>query len=203
VFITIEGGEGAGKSTQIQNITGWLETHGHEVICTRQPGGTVISEQIREILLNRDHHQQCPTTELLLAFAARAQLLKEVIRPGLAAEKVIVCDRFTDASYAYQGGGRGLPAGDIATLEQLVHGDLQPNLTLLLDLPVEAGLRRAAGRGAPDRFETESLAFFERVRAVYLSRASADPDRFALIDASLDEDAVWLQIRAVLESRLT
>jgi dTMP kinase len=202
VFITIEGGEGAGKSTQIRHISEWLQAAGHEVICTRQPGGTVIAEQIRDILLNRDHHLQSPTTELLLAFAARAQLLDEIIRPGLKASKTIVCDRFTDATYAYQGGGRKLPTDDIATLEQLVHGDLQPDLTLLLDLPVETGMRRAAGRGAPDRFEAESLAFFERVRHVYLSRSKAEPDRFVVIDASLDEDAVWEQIREVLESRL-
>jgi dTMP kinase len=202
VFITIEGGEGAGKSTQIRHITEWLKSMGHEVICTRQPGGTVISEQIREILLNRDHHLQSPTTELLLAFAARAQVLDEVIRPALKAGKTIVCDRFTDATYAYQGGGRGIPADDIATLEKLVHGDLQADLTLLLDLPVEAGLRRAAGRGAPDRFETESLVFFERVRAVYLERSRAEPGRFAVIDASGDENAVRAQIRQTLEARL-
>ena len=202
MFITIEGGEGAGKSTQIRHISEWLQAAGHEVICTRQPGGTVIAEQIRDILLNRDHHLQSPTTELLLAFAARAQLLDEIIRPALEASKTIVCDRFTDATYAYQGGGRKLPTDDIATLEQLVHGDLQPDLTFLLDLPVETGMRRAAGRGAPDRFEEESMAFFERVRHVYLSRSKAEPDRFVVIDASLDEDAVWEQIREVLESRL-
>jgi len=136
-------------------------------------------------------------------FAARAQHLEELIRPALGRGEWVLCDRFTDATWAYQGGGRGLAAGDIAALETLVHGDLQPDLTLLLDLPVEEGLRRASFRSEADRFEQEPAAFFERVRAAYLERAAAAPQRFAVIDASRDMETVWLQIRSVLQERLS
>ena len=201
-FISLEGGEGAGKSTQNKRIVKWLSEQGHVVIETREPGGTVISEQIRQLLLDTRNAGLDPVSELLLMFAARSQLVQEVIRPALAEGKVIVCDRFTDASYAYQGGGRQLGAETVAGLEKLVLGDLRPELTLLFDLPVETGMQRVAGRGAADRFEAESVRFFERVRNAYLARAAADPNRFQVIDASANEDEVWEQVRKILQTRL-
>lgn len=201
-FISLEGGEGAGKSTQNRHIVTWLEEHGLTVIETREPGGTVISEQIRKVLLDTRNAGLNPISELLLMFAARSQLVEEVIRPALAEGKVVVCDRFTDASYAYQGGGRQLGADTVAQVEKLVLGDLRPDLTLLFDIPVEAGMQRVAGRGAVDRFEAESLRFFERVRNVYLARADADPCRFQVIDASVSENQVWEQVRRILQARL-
>jgi dTMP kinase len=201
-FITIEGGEGAGKSTMAARIAAWLEQRGRRVVQTREPGGTQLAEDIREILLDRRNHALSGLAELLLMFAARAQHLEQLIRPALERGDTVLCDRFTDATWAYQGGGRGLPQDPIATLERLVHGDLQPQLTLLLDLPVEQGLARAARRGASDRFESESIAFFERVRTAYLARAAAEPGRFAVVDATPAPDAVWAQIESVLEARL-
>ena len=199
LFITLEGGEGAGKSTQKTNITAWLLARGKDVIETREPGGTAISEQIRQVLLDTRNAGLASRTEALLMFAARDQLLQEVIRPALARGKVVVCDRFTDASYAYQGGGRQLGAAAIATLEKFVHPDLQPDLTLLFDIPIEQGLHRVAGRGESDRIEQEAISFFERVRAAYQQRADADPQRFKVIDASLQPEQVWQQVEAVLE----
>ena len=201
-FITIEGGEGAGKSTMMERVAGWLEQRDMTVVQTREPGGTELAELIRDILLDRQHDSLSSQAELLLMFAARAQHLHEVIRPALARGEAVLCDRFTDATWAYQGGGRQLAAGDIATLENLVHGDLQPGLTLLLDLPVEQGMRRAARRSESDRFEMESLQFFERVRNAYLDRARQHTGRFAVIDASLDETRVWTQIESALNARL-
>jgi len=201
-FITIEGGEGAGKSTMMERVAGWLETHGHRVVRTREPGGTALAEKLRDILLDRNSDGLADQAELLLVFAARAQHLAELIRPALRRGETVLCDRFTDATWAYQGGGRGLPAREIATLEELVHGDLQPDLTLLLDLPVEQGLRRASNRSVSDRFEIESLAFFERVRAAYLERAATADGRFARIDASGAIERVWAQVERVLEERL-
>ena len=201
-FITIEGGEGAGKSTMVERITDWLQSLGHEVIRTREPGGTVLAEKIRAILLDDEHMDLCSQAELLLLFASRAQHLDELIRPALKRGTTVLCDRFTDASWAYQGGGRQMSTDLIARLEQMVHGDLQPDLTLLLDLPVELGLDRAARRSEADRFEQESRRFFERVRQAYLDRAASQSDRFAVIDASGDVDQVWSQIKAVLETRL-
>lgn len=201
-FLTIEGGEGAGKSTMMERVAAWLESGGHRVVQTREPGGTELAEKLRDILLDKTHTVLSAQTELLLVFASRSQHLAELIRPVLQRGDTVLCDRFTDATWAYQGGGRGVPADDIATLEQLVHGDLQPDLTLLLDLPVEVGLRRASRRGASDRFETESLGFFERVREAYLQRASAAPERFAVIDASGNMDQVWEQVEAVLQRRM-
>ena len=196
-FITLEGGEGAGKSTQAQRIARYLERQGHSVCLTRQPGGTTLAEELRRMLKNTAQ-DIAPLTELLLLFAARAQFLDEVVRPALAAGQVVVCDRFTDSSYAYQGGGRGLPERDIATLEQLVHGDLQPGLTLLFDLDVRLGHERVASRGDADRFEREDQAFFERVRRAYLARAAQYPGRFRVIQAGVDHDLVWQQVEAVL-----
>lgn len=201
-FITVEGGEGAGKTTMMDRMVDWLAAHGRHVVRTREPGGTELAEKLREILLDKGNAGLSGQAELLLMFASRAQHLDEVIRPALQRGDTVLCDRFTDATWAYQGGGRGLPLDDIAALERLVHGDLQPDLTLLLDLPVEQGLRRASKRGESDRFEEESRAFFERVREAYLQRARSAPDRFAVIDASGSEDEVWAQVDDILQRRL-
>jgi len=200
-FVTIEGGEGAGKSTMINRVAAWLEKAGHRVVMTREPGGTDLAEKIRAILLDRGNGSISSQAELLLVFASRAQHLAELIRPALSRGETVLCDRFTDATWAYQGGGRELPGRDIGILESLVHGDLQPDLTLLLDLPVEQGMQRASRRSEADRFEQESTAFFKRVREAYLQRAEASPDRFAVIDASLDEGGVWAQIETVLREK--
>jgi dTMP kinase len=201
-FISLEGGEGAGKSTQNKRIVKWLSDHGSSVIETREPGGTVISEQIRRLLLDTRNAGLNAISELLMMFAARSQLAHEVILPALADGKVIVCDRFTDASYAYQGGGRQLGAETVAIVDKLVLKGLQPDLTLLFDVPVELGMKRVAGRGEADRFEIESIRFFERVRNAYLERAAADPQRFRVIDASQDEEQVWEQVQELLRVRL-
>ncbi|MEJ8568353.1 dTMP kinase [Elongatibacter sediminis] len=201
-FITFEGGEGAGKSTMVARARGWLEAHGHEVVQSREPGGTPLAERIRAIVLDHDHESFDPVAELLLVFAARAQHLAELIRPSLAAGKTVLCDRFTDATWAYQGAGRDGPLELIGQLEQAVHGDLQPDLTILLDVPVETGMRRMAGRGEADRIEQESMAFFERVRRNYLERAAAAPERFAVVDAGAGLEAVWRSVEGVLERRL-
>jgi dTMP kinase len=201
-FITIEGGEGAGKSTMMDRLADWLESHGHRVVRTREPGGTVLAEKIRAILLDDQHGELSGQSELLLVFASRAQHLEELIRPALARGDTVLCDRFTDASWAYQGGGRQMPLEWITALEQMVHGDLQPDLTLLLDLPVEQGLERASRRGEADRFEQESPEFFKRVRQAYLACAKSSADRFEIIDASGNMDQVWLQIESVLQRRL-
>ncbi len=201
-FISLEGGEGAGKSTQNRRIVEWLDGHGKTVVETREPGGTVVSEQIRQLLLDTRNVGLNATAELLMMFAARSQLVQEVILPALADGKVVVCDRFADASYAYQGGGRQLGAETVAVVERLVLKDLQPDLTLLFDVPVDVGMTRVAGRGEADRFEVESVRFFERVRNAYLERASANPQRFRVIDASLDEAKVWLQVESVLKAGL-
>jgi len=201
-FISLEGGEGAGKSTQNKRIVSWLERHGRQVVETREPGGTVVSEQVRQVLLDTRNAGLNPVAELLLVFAARSQLVQEVIQPALTQGKVVVCDRFADASYAYQGGGRSLGAATVGQVEQIVLGGLQPDLTLLFDIPVEQGMTRVAGRGAADRFESETVAFFERVRNAYLERAAANPERFRIIDASLDEEGVWAQVKAALKEGL-
>lgn len=184
LFITLEGPEGAGKSTNRDYLAGHLRDQGLNVLLTREPGGTPLAERIRELLLAPSDEKMDADTELLLVFAARAQHLAEVIRPALARGEVVLCDRFTDATYAYQGGGRGLCVERIATLEQFVQGGLQPDMTLLFDLPVDVGLSRAAARGRLDRFEQEGLGFFEAVRQAYLGRAKADPQRYRLIDAA-------------------
>lgn len=201
-FISLEGGEGAGKSTQNRRIVEWLNDHGKSVVETREPGGTFVSEQIRKVLLDTRNAGLNATAELLMMFAARSQLVEEVIRPSIAQGKVIVCDRFADASYAYQGGGRQLGAETVAVVERLVLKDLQPDLTLLFDVPVDVGMNRVASRGEADRFEIESIRFFERVRTAYLERAAANPQRFRVIDASLDETQVWQQVERVLKASL-
>jgi len=201
-FITMEGGEGAGKSTMMDRVAHWLEDSGYRVVTTREPGGTALAEKLREVLLDRENSSLAGQAELLLLFAARAQHLDELIRPSLERGDWVLCDRFTDATWAYQGGGRDLPLADIEILENLVHGDLQPDLTLLLDLPVEQGMKRAGERSQADRFEQESIAFFEKVRNAYLQRARVSPGRFAVIDASGSRDEVWAQIATVLVDRL-
>ncbi|UCO96571.1 dTMP kinase [Metapseudomonas lalkuanensis] len=185
LFITLEGPEGAGKSTNREYLAERLRSHGIEVVLTREPGGTPLAERIRELLLTPSDEAMGVDTELLLVFAARAQHLEGVIKPALARGAVVLCDRFTDATYAYQGGGRGLPEERIALLENFVQGDLRPDLTLVFDLPVEVGLTRAAARGRLDRFEQEKRSFFESVRQTYLQRAQAVADRYKVIDASL------------------
>ena len=202
-FITLEGGEGAGKSTQLQTVAACLTAAGIPFLTTREPGGTPRAEAIRGLLLSPGEREPMASkTELLLMFAARAQHVKQRIEPALAAGTWVLCDRFTDATWAYQGGGRGLPLEDIGALEHLVHGDLQPELTLLLDIPVAQGLRRASHRGETDRFEEESTGFFERVRRAYLARAAAAPERFAIVDASAGLEEVWAQVESVLQQRV-
>jgi len=198
-FITVEGSEGVGKSSNLDFIESLLREAGKDVVRTREPGGTELGETLRGILLDARQKAICDDAELLLMFAARAQHLAEVIRPALAAGKWVLCDRFTDATYAYQGGGRGIPFERIAVLEQWVQGDLRPDLTLLLDMPVAAGLARAGERSEPDRFEQEQIAFFERVRRAYLERARQAPERFRIIDASPPLPEVQDQIRKALE----
>jgi len=199
-FITLEGGEGAGKSTQNKRIVEWLQTRGKTVIEAREPGGTPVSEQVRQVLLDTRNAGLNPIAELLLMFAARSQLVQDVIEPALDAGHVVVCDRFADASYAYQGGGRKLGAAAVEQVEDIVLQGLQPDLTLLFDVPVELGMARIAGRGAADRFESETVAFFNRVRQAYLERAAIHPERFRVIDASGDEGQVWQQVEAILLS---
>ncbi|MEE4659329.1 MAG: dTMP kinase [Halieaceae bacterium] len=181
-FLTVEGGEGVGKSTNIAVIEEWMSAQGIAYVLTREPGGTPLAEQIRQLLLDTHDEEVEPVAELLLMFSARAQHIARVIEPALAQGQWVICDRFTDATFAYQGGGRGLPEAWIEQLEQLVQGTLQPDLTLLLDAPVDVGMGRASGRGELDRFEQEQRAFFDRVRACYLARAAAAPGRFRVID---------------------
>jgi dTMP kinase len=201
-FITLEGSEGVGKSTNIAFIRDWFAARSLSLCLTREPGGTPLAESIRGLLLAPRDEAMAADAELLLVFAARAQHLAQVIRPALDAGGWVLCDRFTDATYAYQGGGRGLDTGTIASLETLVQGSLRPGLTLLLDVPVEIGLARAAQRGEKDRFELEKLEFFERVRVAYLARAQALPQQFRLIDASRSLAEVQEQIAAVLDTHV-
>lgn len=202
LFITLEGPEGAGKSTNRDYLAARLREQGVDVVMTREPGGTPLAERIRELLLAPSDEPMAVDTELLLMFAARAQHLAEVIRPALARGAVVLCDRFTDATYAYQGGGRGLSVERIAILESFVQGELRPDLTLVFDLPVEVGLARAAARGRLDRFEQEGQAFFEAVRQAYLQRAAQQPQRYSLLDAAQPLDAVQRAIDALLPSLL-
>ncbi|MGH8588713.1 MAG: dTMP kinase [Gammaproteobacteria bacterium] len=195
VFITIEGIEGVGKSTQAGLIAGYLRDAGLRVVETREPGGTEVGEGIREILLRPAPTPMDVETELLLMFAARAEHIARVVAPALAHGAWVVCDRFTDASYAYQGGGRGIPAARIAVLEDFVQGGLNPHLTLLLDAPLDVALARTRGRGRADRFDLEAPGFFEAVRMAYLERARRDPRRIRVIDASPSVDEVATAIR--------
>lgn len=198
LFITLEGPEGAGKTTNREFLAERLRAAGRQVLLTREPGGTPLAERIRELLLTPSDEPMASDTELLLMFAARAQHLEQVIRPALAAGKVVLCDRFTDATYAYQGGGRGLSEERIAVLETFVQGDLRPDLTMVFDLPVEVGLARAAARGRLDRFEQEGREFFEAVRQAYLRRAARYPERYRVIDAGQPLDQVQQQLERLL-----
>ena len=184
LFITFEGGEGCGKSFQSRALHERLSRQAIPVRLTREPGGTPLGEAVRTLLLDPDNRGMSSDTELLLIFAARAEHLHKVIRPALESGGWVLSDRFTDATFAYQGGGRGIEAARIVTLEEWVQGDLRPDLTLLLDVPVEAGMSRITGRGQPDRFEREDREFFQRIRSSYLQRAAAEPQRFRRIDAS-------------------
>ena len=201
-FITLEGIEGVGKSTHMQFVAARLRGRGLTVLETREPGGTPEADEIRTTLLKVRGGAFDPMAELLLMFAARAVHLERLIRPALAAGTWVVCDRFTDASYAYQGGGRGIPASRIAALERMVLKGLKPDLTLLLDAHIEVGMARARDRGQLDRFEQEQDAFFTRVRRVYLSRARREPRRMRRVDASRDIAAVQADLAAVLDERL-
>ena len=206
IFITIEGGEGVGKSTQMAGLRDFLIAQGREVVVTREPGGTDRAERIRALLLESVAEPMSPACELLLVFAGRATHLQNLIEPALERGAWVICDRFTDATYAYQGGGRGMDAGQIAALEQLVQGSLRPDLTLLLDAPVDIASARARHRnqqrGGGDRFESERHDFFARVRAAYLERAHQEPHRFCIIDATADARAVGDSIAAAVRARL-
>ena len=193
-FITLEGMDGAGKSTHIPTIIAALETRGISVVSTREPGGTALGEQLREILL---HHPMNPETEALLMFAARKEHIATVIEPALASGKYVVSDRFSDASYAYQSGGRGVAADKIEQLEAWVHPELQPDLTILFDVSVEISVARLADARAPDKFERQNSDFFTRIRNAYLQRAKNAPERFRVIDSSQSIDQVK---KAVLQA---
>jgi dTMP kinase len=197
-FITLEGGEGAGKTTLLNGLRDYLVQRGANLVQTREPGGTPLGEAARAIVLDPAMHGMCAESELLLMFAARAQLVREVIDPALAAGQWVLADRYVDASYAYQGGGRGQPTARIAELESWACAGVTPDLTLLLDLPVALGRARAAGRGQADRIEVEADAFFERVRESYRARAAAEPARFVLLDASAAPAQVLIAAQAAL-----
>jgi dTMP kinase len=204
-FITFEGGEGVGKSTQITRAAAWLEAEGIEVVLTREPGGTPRAEQLRCMLLERTDEPMPQSCELLLMFAARASHLANLIEPSVARGAWVLCDRFTDATYAYQGGGRGIPASDIDALVRIVHPQRQPDLTVLLDAPIAVGTARARlrnGADGPDRFESERAEFFERVRQNYLQRAAREPARFRVVDATGTLEQVEMAVRAALQPML-
>ncbi|MDR2875127.1 MAG: dTMP kinase [Methylobacillus sp.] len=194
-FITLEGVDGAGKSTHIPFIADTLRARGREVLLTREPGGTALGEKLRELLLREP---MCPETETLLMFAARREHLEQVIRPALARGAVVISDRFTDASFAYQCGGRGVPVAKVAQLEQWVQGDFQPDLTLLFDLPVAVSTQRLANARDPDRFEQEGADFFDRIRNAYLARAAQFPQRFRVIDSGRAIPEIQAELQAML-----
>ena len=202
MLVTLEGIEGVGKSTHLAFIAKTLEKKGFRTLVTREPGGTALGEAVREILLHGDGLKILPEAELLLMFTARSQHIAEIILPALEQGSVVICDRFTDASYAYQGGGRGIPEKSISILKKWVQKDLSPDLTLLFDATVETGLKRAESRGGADRFESENINFFNRVRQCYLDKATREPGRIKVIDAEQDIPSVEKQISAVLETIL-
>ena len=201
-FITLEGGEGVGKSTNLIFIKQLLEDAGIDVVTTREPGGTILAENIRQLLLDNSEEAVSETTELLLMFAARAQHIQQVINPALAQGQWVLCDRFTDATYAYQGGGRGMDVKMIEWLEQKVQGNVRPDLTLLLDAPIAVGMERANKRGELDRFEQEKHDFFERVRSAYLARANQNQQVMKIINADQPLNKVQKQIAAFVQSFL-
>jgi dTMP kinase len=203
-FVTVEGIEGVGKSTQIARLSRALSERGIEHVVTREPGGTALAERIRALVLEAGKEVPTATAELLLMFAARSQHLEQLIEPNLKAGRWVLCDRFTDATYAYQGGGRGLSEEAIAQLESLVQGSRRPDLTVLLDAPVAVGLARAGKRNqtaGSDRFEAERAEFFERVRRAYLARAAAFPARIKVVDAAAAAEQVSARILELLESQ--
>nr|PZN62197.1 MAG: dTMP kinase [Sphaerobacter thermophilus] len=203
LFVTFEGPEGAGKSTQIRRLASELEARGYSVVATREPGGTAIGEAIRQILLAPEHSAMLPETEALLNTAARAQHVAEVIQPALAAGKIVLCDRFVDSTLVYQGAGRGLPTSDLLALQRFATRGLWPDLTLLLDLPVEVGQARRRASGEPlSRFDADALGFHERVRTGFLALARDDPARWRIIDAAQSEEAVAREVLAVVLERL-
>jgi dTMP kinase len=197
-FITFEGIDGAGKSSHIDTLAGWLRERGHDPVVTREPGGTELAERLRVLILQSPMD---PLTEALLVFAARRDHLQRVIEPALARGATVLCDRFTDATFAYQGGGRGFDLGVLATLETWVQQGRQPDLTFWFDLPPAVAAARRAAVREPDRFEQQDEAFFERVRAGYARRCAAAPERFARLDAAAERAAVWAQIEATLAAR--
>jgi dTMP kinase len=201
-FVTVEGIEGAGKTTCLALLEQRIRARGHRLLVTREPGGTALGEELRALLLGHREVGMADDTELLLMFAARAEHLRARIEPALAAGSWVLCDRFTDATYAYQGYGRGIDLARIAELEDWVQGERRPDLTLLLDVPVELGLARAGRRSQPDRFESETVAFFERVRCGYLQLAAAAPQRFRVIDAAQPLPQVSRQVAAALDGFL-
>ncbi|WP_185230676.1 dTMP kinase [Teredinibacter franksiae] len=201
-FITVEGTEGVGKSTNIAFIQKLIESRGVELVISREPGGTPLAEELREILLNKRDELFDPTAELLTVFAARAQHLNSVILPALAQGKWVLCDRFTDATFAYQGAGRGLSLDVIAGLESIVQQGRQPDMTIFLDIDVRTGLERASARAELDRFESEKIEFFERVRAGYKSRVNSRPEKFLVVDAGKPLEEVQSSILTKFEPLL-
>jgi dTMP kinase len=201
-FITLEGLEGAGKTSRLADLKAFLEQRGKAVLATREPGGTALGERLRELLLAPDQGSMAPLTELLLMFAARSEHVSRLILPALEAGQWVLCDRYVDASYAYQGAGRGLGEAPVAALEALLPARARPDLTLLLDLPVELGLARANRRSAADRFEQETVAFHQRVREAYLARARQHPLRYCIIDAAAGPDQVQAAIERAVERLL-
>lgn len=198
-FLTIEGVDGAGKSSHMEHISSCFKSHQYDIIATREPGGTPLAESLRELLLSQDMDLE---TELLLMFAARQEHINKLIKPALAVGKAVICDRFTDSSFAYQGGGRQLAHHKIQSLVDLVHPDLEPNLTLLFDLPLEIARTRMLRERQLDRFEQEQEDFFERVRFTYLERAQAEPERFVIIDSSQPKEQVSERVCQVINDRL-
>lgn len=196
-FITLEGMDGAGKSTHIPTIIAALQAKGLQVVSTREPGGTALGESLRDLLLHQSMHAE---TEALLMFAARREHIAQVIAPALASGSYVVSDRFSDASFAYQSGGRGVPAAKIEQLEAWVHADLQPDLTILFDVPVEVSVARLAGARSPDRFEQQDAAFFARIRNAYLQRAEASPERFRIINGNQPIEKVEQALMQIIAS---
>ena len=196
-FITLEGMDGAGKSTHIASIITSLQTRGHEVVSTREPGGTALGERLRELLLHENMHAE---TETLLMFAARREHIANVITPALARGAYVLSDRFTDATYAYQCGAKGVEAGKVQLLEQWVQGDLQPDVTILFDVPVEVSIQRLANAREPDKFERENADFFTRIRNAYLQRAKETPDRFRVVDANRPLDEVKKSVEDIIST---
>ena len=200
-FLAIEGVDGAGKSTQVPRVDEWLRRNGVKTLVTREPGGTPLGESLRTVLLDPRFTGMSASAELLVMFAARAEHLEKCIVPALAAGVWVLCERFTDATFAYQGGGRDVDPKRIAALEETVQGDVRPDLVLVLDVPVEVGLERSVRRGAADRFERESIEFFRRVREVYLARAAEHPERYAVIDAGAEAETVTRHMVEAISER--